>query len=124
MAAEKGLKEKDLKVFVCDLGFSAVKWAFDDQVGRFFSATALIKGQRVYGEEAMFSPTPSYLLTCENLVDRYPEMCRQAVREADCPEPLENIHMVVGLPLEFFETQQDRPSGGEIGVIRTSLMKE
>jgi len=113
----------ELKVFVCDLGFSAAKWQFDEREGRFFSASAIIRGKKVYGDEAMFSTTPSYLLSCEDLVDHYSEMCLAAVAESGYEGDRAELHMVVGVPLEYFEAEQERQGCGNLSLIKNNLIE-
>ncbi len=125
MAGSKAQKTGKLNIFVCDLGFSAAKWKFGDKEGRFFSAIATDKrGHKVYGDEAMFSPTPSYLLSCEDLIDRYGEMCLAAVDQSGCDLPAEELHIVVGVPLEYYEAEQERKNGGNLGLLRKNLLDE
>jgi len=60
-------------VFVCDLGFSALKWVYGEKKGRIISAYRRTHdGQILVGDDALLTAGSSYLKTVEDLVHFYP----------------------------------------------------
>lgn len=100
-------------VFVCDLGFSALKWVFGEKRGRIISAHRRTHdGQIVVGDEALLTAGSSYLKTLEDLVHYYPTFVEAAARSGHVPE---GAPLVVGLPYGAWVAEKDRT----VGVVKT-----
>lgn len=100
-------------VFVCDLGFSALKWVFGEKRGRIISAHRRThNGQIVVGDEALLTAGSSYLKTLEDLVHYYPTFVEAAARAGHVPE---GAPLVVGLPYGAWVAEKDR----SVGVVKT-----
>lgn len=100
-------------VFVCDLGFSSLKWIYGAKKGRIFSAYRRgADGQTVVGDEALLSAGSSYMKTVEELVHCYPVFVEAAAKAEQVPK---DAPLVVGLPYGAWATDRDQPAG----VVRT-----
>ncbi len=96
-------------VFVCDLGFSSLKWVHGEKKGRIFSAYRRgPDGQTVVGDEALLSAGSSYMKTVEELVHCYPVFVEAA---ATIGQVTKDTPLVVGLPYGAWATEKDRPAG-------------
>jgi len=96
-------------VFVCDLGFSALKWIFGEQRGRIISAYRRSHdGSILVGEEALLTAGSSYLKTLEDLAHLYPTFVEAAAASGQVPK---GTPLVVGLPYGAWATEKDRPAG-------------
>ena len=96
-------------VFVCDLGFSALKWVSGDKRGRIISAHRRTHdGQILVGDEALMTAGSSYLKTLEDLVHFYPTFVAAAAKAADAPK---GVPLVVGLPYGAWVAEKDRSAG-------------
>lgn len=100
-------------VFVCDLGFSALKWVYGEKRGRIISAHRRTHdGKILLGDEALLTAGSSYLKTLEDLVHFYPTFVEAAAQEGDVPN---GASLVVGLPYGAWAAEKDR----SIGVVKT-----
>lgn len=100
-------------VFVCDLGFSALKWVYGEKRGRIISAHRRTHdGKILLGDEALLTAGSSYLKTLEDLVHFYPTFVEAAAQEGDVPN---GAPLVVGLPYGAWAAEKDR----SIGVVNT-----
>ena len=96
-------------VFVCDLGFSALKWVSGDKRGRIISAHRRTHdGQILVGDEALMTAGSSYLKTLEDLVHFYPTFVDAAAKAAEAQK---GIPLVVGLPYGAWVAENDRSAG-------------
>lgn len=94
--------------FVCDLGFSSLKWTYGERKGRVVSACQHQGNQLIVGEEALLQAGSSYLKTIEDLVHYYPVFVRQAAMEAGVEG---EARLVVGLPYSVWQAEKDKPAG-------------
>lgn len=96
-------------VFVCDLGFSSLKWVYGEKKGRIFSAYRRgPDGQALVGDEALLSAGSSYIKTVEELVRCYPVFVEAAALAGQVQK---DSPLVVGLPYGAWATDKDRPAG-------------
>ena len=96
-------------VFVCDLGFSSLKWVYGGKKGRIFSAYRRgSDGQTVVGDEALLTAGSSYMKTLEDLVHCYPVFVEAAANEGEVPK---GTPLVVGLPYGAWAAEKNRPAG-------------
>ena len=96
-------------VFVCDLGFSSLKWVYGEKKGRIFSAYRRgPDGQALVGDEALLSAGSSYIKTVEELVRCYPVFVEAAALAGQVQK---DSPLVVGLPYCAWATDKDRPAG-------------
>jgi hypothetical protein len=96
-------------VFVCDLGFSALKWIYGDKRGRIISAHRRTHDEQILvGDEALMTAGSSYLKTLEDLVHYYPTFVDAAAKAANVPK---EVPLVVGLPYGAWVTAKDRSAG-------------
>jgi hypothetical protein len=96
-------------VFVCDLGFSALKWVYGDKRGRIISAHRRTHDEQILvGDEALMTAGSSYLKTLEDLVHYYPTFVDAAAKAASAPK---DVPLVVGLPYGAWVTSKDRSAG-------------
>lgn len=95
-------------VFVCDLGFSSLKWVFGEKRGRIISAYRRNHEGLVVGEEALLTSGSSYLKTLEDLVHLYPDFVTEAAEAAMVPT---GTPLVVGLPYGAWVAEKDREAG-------------
>jgi hypothetical protein len=82
-------------MFVCDLGFSTLKWVYGEKRGRIVSAHRRSSDGLVVGAEALVAVAPSYLRTVEDLVHYYPAFVDAATRAG---EVTRGTPFSVGLP--------------------------
>lgn len=102
-------KRGNKMVFVCDLGFSSLKWIFGDQKGRIISAHRRTHDGRILvGDEALMTAGSSYLKTVEDLVHFYPTFVEVAANAGRVPE---KAPLIVGLPYSAWAADKDRPAG-------------
>jgi len=99
-------------VFVCDLGFSSLKWVYGEKRGRIVSAYRRNHEGLVVGEDALLTSGSSYLKTLEDLVHHYPDFVTEAAATAMVPT---GTTLVVGLPYGAWVAEKDR----EAGVVKT-----
>ncbi len=100
-------------VFVCDLGFSSLKWVYGEKRGRIISAHRRTHdGQVLVGEEALLTAGSSYLKTLEDLVHFYPTFVEAAAQAGSVAR---ESPLVVGLPYGAWVAEKDR----SVGVIKT-----
>jgi hypothetical protein len=100
-------------VFVCDLGFSSLKWVYGEKRGRIISAHRRTHdGQVLVGEEALLTAGSSYLKTLEDLVHFYPTFVEAAAQAGSVAR---ESALVVGLPYGAWVAEKDR----SVGVIKT-----
>lgn len=100
-------------VFVCDLGFSSLKWVYGEKRGRIISAHRRTHdGQVLVGEEALLTAGSSYLKTLEDLVHFYPTFVEAAAQAGSVAK---ETPLVVGLPYGAWVAEKDR----SVGVIKT-----
>ncbi|APG24000.1 ParM/StbA family protein [Syntrophotalea acetylenica] len=96
-------------LFVCDLGFSSLKWIYGEKRGRIFSAYRRgSDGQTVVGDEALLSAGSSYIKTVEELVHCYPVFVEAA---ASAGNVTQDSPLVVGVPYGAWTTDKGRPAG-------------
>jgi hypothetical protein len=96
-------------VFVCDLGFSALKWVYGDRRGRIISAHRRTHDEQILvGDEALMTAGSSYLKTLEDLVHYYPTFVDAAAKAADTTK---DVPLVVGLPYGAWVTSKDHSAG-------------
>ena len=103
-------------MFVCDLGFSALKWVYGDRRGKIVSAHRRSGGGLVVGEEALLSVAPSYLRTVEDLVHYYPAFVEAGASAGEVPK---GTSLTVGLPYGMWASEKDRPEGVVKTLIRS-----
>lgn len=94
--------------FICDLGFSSLKWMYGDRKGRVVSVCQHQGDRLVVGEDALLQAGSSYLKTIEDLVHYYPVFVKQAAQEARVEG---EVRLVVGLPYSVWEAEKDKPAG-------------
>ncbi|TYO96801.1 hypothetical protein EDC39_11289 [Geothermobacter ehrlichii] len=94
--------------FVCDLGFSSLKWVHGDNKGRIVSAYRRGHDGLVVGEDALLTAGSSYLKTLEDLVHHYPAFVEEAASVARVPT---GESLVVGLPYGAWVAEKDKPAG-------------
>jgi len=94
--------------FVCDLGFSSLKWVHEDNKGRIVSAYRRGHDGLVVGEDALLTAGSSYLKTLEDLVHHYPAFVEEAASVARVPT---GESLVVGLPYGAWVAEKDKPAG-------------
>lgn len=94
---------------ICDLGFSSLKWMYQERRGRIISAMQHEGGKLLIGDEALILAGSSYLKTIEELVHYYPVFVEKAAREAKIETGSERL--VVGLPFGVWNTEKDEPAG-------------
>lgn len=119
--------QSPLQVFVCELGFSSMKWLNDanKDKGRIISAYKRHGEEMTVGEDALNTPNPSYLRTVDDLVMVYPFMCEESLKEAGIPASKKgNIHMVIGLPYSNWEKEVKQPGRGRVGILEKTLMAD
>jgi hypothetical protein len=96
-------------VFVCDLGFSALKWVYGENKGRIISAYRRTHdGQILVGDEALMTAGSSYLKTVEDLVHFYPTFVNAAAKSVKVAK---ETPLIVGLPYGAWVAEKDRPVG-------------
>jgi len=95
-------------VFVCDLGFSSLKWVYGEKKGRIISAYRRKHDGLTVGEDALLASGSSYLKTIEDLVHHYPVFVEKAAKIAGAKA--ENP-LVVGLPYGAWVAEKDKDSG-------------
>ncbi|ORJ57482.1 hypothetical protein B5V00_13615 [Geothermobacter hydrogeniphilus] len=95
-------------VFVCDLGFSSLKWVYGENKGRIVSAFRRSHDGLVVGEDALLTAGSSYLKTLEDLVHHYPAFVDEAAAVARVPE---KTPLVIGLPYGAWVAEKDKPAG-------------
>jgi len=104
-------------VLVCDLGFSSVKWMYEDRKGRIISAFRYDGENLLVGEEALLSSGSSYLKTMEELVRYYPVFVGHCEKAAKVEG---EIDLAVGLPFSYWQ-EQNKP-GGAVPALAKSLI--
>ncbi len=96
-------------VFVCDLGFSALKWIYGEKRGRIISAHRRNHdGKILVGTEALLTAGSSYLKTLEELVHFYPTFVDAATQAGEVPK---GTPLIVGLPYGAWVTEKGLPAG-------------
>lgn len=96
-------------VFVCDLGFSALKWVYGEKRGRIISAYRRTHdGQILVGDDALMTAGSSYLKTVEDLVHFYPIFVDAAFSAGKVPQ---GTPLIVGLPYGAWAAEKDRSAG-------------
>ena len=96
-------------VFVCDLGFSALKWVYGEKKGRIISAYRRTHdGQILVGDDALLTAGSSYLKTVEDLVHFYPTFIDAGFKAGKVPK---ETPLIVGLPYGAWAAEKDRPAG-------------
>jgi len=95
-------------VFVCDLGFSSLKWVYGEKRGRVVSAYRRNHEGLVVGEDALLTSGSSYLKTLEDLVHLYPDFVSEAAATAMVPA---GTPLVVGLPYGAWVAEKDKGAG-------------
>jgi len=95
-------------VFVCDLGFSSLKWVYGKKKGRIVSAYRRSHEGLVVGEDALLTSGSSYLKTLEDLVHHYPAFVAEAAAIANVPS---ETSLVVGLPYGAWVAEKDKDAG-------------
>lgn len=99
-------------VFVCDLGFSSLKWVYGEKRGRVVSAYRRNHEGLVVGEDALLTSGSSYLKTLEDLVHLYPDFVSEAATTAMVPT---GTPLVVGLPYGAWVAEKDKG----VGIVKT-----
>lgn len=94
--------------FVCDLGFSSLKWMYAGRKGRIVSVCQHLGDSLVVGEDALLQAGSSYLKTIEDLVHYYPAFVKHAAREAMVEGV---VRLVVGLPYGVWQAEKDKQAG-------------
>jgi len=105
-----------MDVLVCDLGFSAMKWLYDERKGRVISAFNYDGEEMVIGEKVLLSAGSSYLKTMEELVRYYPVFVEHCQRMAAIRG---DVMLAVGLPYSYW-LEQKKP-GGAVSALARSL---
>jgi hypothetical protein len=106
-------ERRNIMVFVCDLGFSALKWMYGGKRGRIISAHRRTHdGQVLVGDEALLTAGSSYLKTLEDLMHFYPTFVDAAAKEGHVPK---GAPLVVGLPYGAWVAEKDQ----SVGVVKT-----
>ena len=95
-------------VFVCDLGFSSLKWVYGEKKGRIVSAYRRSHEGLVVGEDALLTSGSSYLKTLEDLVHHYPAFVASAAKIANVPS---ETTLIVGLPYGAWVAEKDKDAG-------------
>ncbi|WP_020678155.1 ParM/StbA family protein [Geopsychrobacter electrodiphilus] len=95
-------------VFVCDLGFSSLKWVYGKKKGRIVSAYRRSHEGLVVGEDALLTSGSSYLKTLEDLVHHYPAFVTEVAAIANVPS---ETSLVVGLPYGAWVAEKDKDAG-------------
>lgn len=96
-------------VFVCDLGFSALKWVYGEKRGRIISAHRRNHdGEILVGVEALLTVGSSYLKTLEDLVHFYPTFVDAAVQAGEVPK---GVPLIVGLPYGAWVEEKNHSAG-------------
>lgn len=98
------------KVFVCDLGFSALKYFWKGDTGRIISAYQRRGDGIVYGEEAMVLSGSSCLNTPVDLIEHYPEFIKHAASVAKVSG--DGLLLVLGLPHQYWERESNNKRDG------------
>ncbi len=108
--------------FVCDLGFSSAKWLYGKKKGRVVSVYQdMGNGAPLLGEDALDNPGGvAYIRTPQHLVKYYPFFLEKCLDEAKVKGP---VKVGVGLPVQFYEEQQNK-AGGAIEVLSKTLLSE
>lgn len=110
------IREANMNVLVCDLGFSSAKWIYGERKGRIISAFRYDGDNLLIGEEALLSSGSSYLKTMEELGRYYPvfvEHCQQIAETSG------ELVLAVGLPYSYW-LEQNKP-GGAVPAIAKAL---
>ena len=103
-------------VFVCDLGFSALKWKHGDSTGRIVSAFMRQDKGIVFGEDALLGAGSSYIKTPDELVRFYPAFVDQASKHARLSADAE-LALAVGLPYGFWLHESAKDASREVSAI-------
>ena len=109
-------KISEQAVFVCDLGFSALKWKYGESKGRIVSAYTRQDRGIVLGEDALLGAGSSYIKTPDELVRFYPPFVEQAARDARLSADSE-LALVVGLPYGFWLNESAKDASQEVSAI-------
>lgn len=109
-------KTSDQTVFVCDLGFSALKWKYGESKGRIVSAFTRQDRAIILGEDALLGTGSSYIKTPEELVRFYPPFVEQAASDAGIPAEADLV-LAVGLPYGFWLNESAKDSSQEVSAI-------
>lgn len=97
-----------MKNFVCDLGFSSLKWMYAGRKGRIVSVCQHQGDRLVVGEDALLQAGSSYLKTIEDLVHYYPVFVEHAARDAGVEG---EVRLVAGLPYSVWYAEKEKPAG-------------
>lgn len=103
------------KLFVCDFGFSALKWELEGKVGRFPSAYKQLGPRIVVGEAALMDGDSSDVQTTEDLVRLYPQFVEHAANQAGLSG--KGYTLAVGLPFSTWKNEMAKSSSGQGSVI-------
>jgi len=95
-------------VFVCDLGFSSLKWVYGSEKGKIVSAYRRGHEGLVVGEDALLASGSSYLKTLEDLVHHYPAFVEEAATVAGVEG---RPSLVIGLPYGAWIAEKDKSAG-------------
>lgn len=121
---EKTSQEEPLIVLINDLGFSSMKWYAPhlNSMGKFLSAYKQTGDKLKIGEAAMIDPNASYLRGLDDLLYAYPFMCKESIRAAKLNDIAhEKLHMVLGMPYEYWVDETEKPGQGKIGLLTNTM---
>lgn len=113
---------KNVKKFVCELGFSTAKWMIEDKKGR-VPSVYLQRGNMppLIGNDALYSQGGvSYLRTTDSLLRCYPWFVEKCLDEAGVAEN-DQVKVAVGLPYQFWEEQKEI-NGGALDQLSQTLL--
>ena len=91
-------------VFVCDLGFSSLKWVYGEKKGRIVSAYRRSYEGLVVGEDALLTSGSSYLKTLEDLILHLGAFVLEGVKIVIV---LSDTVLIVGIPYGAWVAERD-----------------